>query len=457
MLIYKIHSFLLFIALCTISLDAAEKQSQAQKLSLAKCQEIALTNSEDLSIAELETLMANDEIRVIQGNNLPVLTATGNYISRNNHRGAVFWARPEHGGGEGQDHKHKRPRKEKIKTIGGNKQIRTARLSLVVPIYDFDVVSNLVKSQKMMVTSSIHDRERIKQDLLYAVTQSYYKILEGEKIEAVVKLSIHALKKQLAVVSDFFQVGLVTKNDVLVVEVQMAEREQELIQARHNVELAISELNRLMGQSIHQSTQIENIIEECSWEKNLDETIAKAKRNHPYLKSLHSQKEAAVFDCKSEKRRLLPNIVGFSSVNACSDSYLLHKHWIDFGFGIEVPIFDGGITYARIDQKNSAISEAELQYKAAVKDIELEIKNAFLDVQSAFHRIPVARKSVILAEENLKIARDQFQEGMLTSSDVLDDEERLDIARSNYYQSLYAFHKAKSQLEYAAGLIQKTV
>ncbi len=418
---------------------------------------MALKNSKDLTIADIETLMTQDTVKEIKGNNLPQLTATGNYISRNNHRGAIFWARPQpsHEQQEHEHHKH-RPRKEKMKTIGGNKQVRTARLALIVPIYDFSVTKNKARSQQMLVDAKIQDRKRIEQDLLYAVAQYYYKILEAEQIEAVVQKSIQVLKKQMACSKDFLAVGLVTKNELSAVEIQISKREHDLVRARKNMQRAALELKHLLGQSEEMSLEVENVIEECSWNKNIDGLLEKAILHHPELKSLAAKKEASVFDYESEKGRLLPTVVAFSSANACSDSYLLHKHWVDFGLGIELAILDGGITNVRIDRKRKAIKEFDLRYQVKLDEIEFEIKNAFHEVESAFHHIPVAKKEVKHAQETLKLTQDLFEEGLVTTCDVLDDEEQLDVARSNYYQSLYAFHMAKSELEYIAGTICKS-
>ena len=44
---------------------------------------------------------------------------------------------------------------------------------------------------------------------------------------------------------DFRTQGLVAKTDVLAVEVQLAERQQDLIRARNNVELAVAVLNHI--------------------------------------------------------------------------------------------------------------------------------------------------------------------------------------------------------------------
>ena len=66
----------------------------------------------------------------------------------------------------------------------------------------------------------------------------------------------------------------------------------------------------------------------------------------------------------------------------------------------------------------------------------------------------MAKKTIQLAEDNLSISEDLFGEGLLMSDDVLDNEGRLAQARSNYYQSLYDFYIAQSELEYASGVIQ---
>jgi len=469
-MIHHLFALILFFAslssACFCAQDAATEPFVQKKLSLLDCQEIALKNSKELTIADIETLMAQDVVKEIKGNNLPQLTATGNYTSRNNHRGAVFWARPEPSHKQQEEHheaeehhKHKkehRPRKEKMKTIGGNKQVRTARLALIVPIYDFSVTKNKARSQQMLVDASIQDRKRIEQDLLYAVTQCYYKLLESQKIEAVVHKSIEVLKKQLSCTKDFHAVGLATKNEFSEVEMQIAKREHDLVRAKNNVKRAALELKQLLGEGKELSLEIEDLLEEHNWNKNVEGLIAKAILHHPALKSLTAQKEASVFDYESEKGRLLPTVVAFSSANACSDSYLLHKHWVDFGVGIELPILDGGITNVRIDRKRKAIQEFDLKYQVKLDEIEYEIKNAFHEVESAYQHIPVAKRGILHAQESLKLTQDLFEEGLVTTADLLDDEEMLDVAKSNYYQSLYAFHMAQSELEYAAGTINKS-
>lgn len=86
-----------------------------------------------------------------------------------------------------------------------------------------------------------------------------------------------------------------------------------------------------------------------------------------------------------------------------------------------------------------------------IDDVLLDVRQAYLDQSAAAERIPVARKAIELAAENLRIVRDQYGQGLVTSVDVLIEEDRLSRARSNYYRALYAYHQAQARLTNALG------
>lgn len=433
------------------------------KISCAQAQAAAIGHSEELSIAEIQTLIATEKIQEIRGINLPKLSVDGSYNVRDCHQGFVRKnpaykkhppSPPQVPGMLPPPPSPSPPHPPKtIKTIGANKEVTTGKVSLIVPVYDFGYVSNLVKAQTSVVEATVHEKDRVMQDLLFAVANSFYRALEGAKIETVVLESMRVLRQQLSTARDMYSVGLVTKNDVLVVEVQLAEREQERIRARHNIESALCSLRRLTGGPISSVAELEDVAEEVVWDETVDSVMARADVLHPVLKKLQATTTAASFDYAATKAENFPDINAFVDAHASSDSYLLHKNWLHAGICIDIPIFDGGIVDSKLRQKQKQISALDVRYTQAVEDIHLAIQTSFLEADSAFHQIPVAQKSIHLAEDNLVISKDLFEEGLIMSDDVLNDEERLAQARSNYYQSLYDFYIAKSALEYAAGLI----
>jgi outer membrane protein len=422
---------------------------------LPSCQRSALVNSQELSIAELQTLIAREKIEEIHGINLPKISVDGSYNIRDKHPGVarrnpLYHATPTR---PDQDPTEIPEQPRRIKTIAANKDVATSKVSLIVPLYDCGHVNDMMRAQRSNVEATIHQRDRIEQDLLFAVAQSYYKVLEGCKIESVVLQSIKVLTQQLATATDLYSVGFVTKNDVLVVEVQLAQRQQELIQARHNTESALASLSRLVGKTIDHSGQLTDICGDVFWEESLATFLSKAVLEHPELKKIQSKQNAAVSELEAIRTENYPQLTAFVNFHSSSDNYLLHRNWLHTGFGICIPIFDGGIVDSKLAQKKKQMEQLSLTYEGALEDIRLQVQKAYLNVDSAYSKIPVALKSIDLAEENLKIDKDLFEEGLIVSDDLLNDEERLAQARSNYFQSLYSFQIAKCQLDYAAGLI----
>lgn len=423
--------------------------------TLNTCQKEALHHSQELSIAELQTLIAQERIEEIRGINLPKLTAEGSYNVRDKHQGFVrrnplfheTHTRPD------QDPMDIPEQPRRIKTLSARKEITTSKVSLIVPLYDCGHVSDMMQAQRSNVEASVHERDRIQQDLLFAVAQSYYRSLEGSKIEEVVLQSIKVLTQQLATAKDLFSVGFVTKNDVLVVEVQLAQRQQELIQARHNIESALASLSRLVGRKIETTNLLTDISGDVLWTESIATFLSKADCSHPDLKKIQARENAAQSELKAIRTEDYPRLSAFVNFNSSSDIYLLHRNWLHSGIGLCIPIFDGGIVDSKVAQQRKHIDQLSLRYEQALEDIHLQVQKAYLNVDSAYSKIPVALKSIDLAEENLKIDRDLFEEGLIMSDDLLNDEERLAQARSNYFQSLYSFQIAKSQLDYASGLI----
>ena len=94
----------------------------------------------------------------------------------------------------------------------------------------------------------------------------------------------------------------------------------------------------------------------------------------------------------------------------------------------------------------------EKQLEIVKKSIELEVKNAYLNLLSAEKKIDETKKQVEAAEENLRVANLLYKEGMATTTDVIDAITSLTEAKNNYYISIYEYKIAYFQLEKATGI-----
>lgn len=440
--------------------------SEMQPMTLDDCVRTALQNNRTVVIADRRILIARDRVSEAVARTLPQLSFEGRFTSRNNDPGFQgvdasltnqlggalaratanrFLERhgfaPLAGGGTAS------ASRGGVSGILAERDVWTAKASLLVPIYDFGRSKYIQEAEEGRVDVARHDAARERQDLILSVSQAYYRDLEAQKIKTVVEESIGVVQRQLEIARDFLSQGLVAANDVLAAEVQLAQRQQELIQAENNVQLAIATLNRLIGVDVTQSTEVLDVLEVEPWQGRFTDALMLAIRERPDLASLRRQIEIARDEYRATRADgTAPRVYGFADYNWSSDDFLLNNEWLSGGIAVQIPIFDGGVTIALLKRQRKEIAESVDRHDERVDDIVLDIKKAYLNVRESAERIPVARKSVNLARENLRIVRDQYDQGLLTSADVLTEEDRLARTRTNYFQALYDYHESYARL-----------
>lgn len=399
-------------------------------LTLVECVEVALRQSRSLRANDRRILVAQDRVDESLASVLPSLDLETRNTSRNNDpgiegtRGAFSF---------------------------GDRSVTTTTLTALVPIYDFGRSGHVREADRRGVAAFAEDSERARQEMILAVRQAYFRVLEARRISAVVEDSIRVVERQLEVARDFFEQGLVAKTDVLSIEVQLARRHQERIEAANNVALATSALNRLMSVDVTRATEIVDVMELPPWADDYPAVLDRALRDRPDLAALRERIAAARAEVEAAKAEYAPGIFAFGSLNASSDSILQNSEWATAGAGIRWNLFDGWATEARNRRAKRELRIAEDELGGRLEDAALDVRRAVLDVRSATERVPVAKKSVSLAEANLRVIRDQYGEGLVSSTDLLVEEERLAHARVSYFRALYDAHEGYARLVFASG------
>lgn len=114
-------------------------------------------------------------------------------------------------------------------------------------------------------------------------------------------------------------------------------------------------------------------------------------------------------------------------------------------------IFDNGVTAAAVHSAEASLLKA--QEASASKDgrqIQLEVRTAFLNLQAAGKNIQTTQTAVNQAED-YKIAQVRYSAGVGTDLRCVDAEEKLTTARTNYSTALYNYNTSKASLDKAMG------
>src|SRR5208337_4576428 len=104
---------------------------------------------------------------------------------------------------------------------------------------------------------------------------------------------------------------------------------------------------------------------------------------------------------------------------------------------------------AKIDYQREQLLE---QRQKLDDDIKLDVEKSWLDIKNAAERMNVTRDAVKQGEENLKINKERYREGVGTSTDVLDAITLLTIAETNACRAEYELRRAHGAFMYAIGI-----
>jgi outer membrane protein TolC len=118
---------------------------------------------------------------------------------------------------------------------------------------------------------------------------------------------------------------------------------------------------------------------------------------------------------------------------------------------LSVPIWNGGHTGADIRQAEAVLAQRRAELEDTRSQIEAEVRNAYLDLQSAASQVNVAKQNVDLMEETLRQTRQRFEAGVSENVEVVQSQESVAGAHLDYIDSIFAHNLAKVSLARALG------
>jgi outer membrane protein TolC len=125
--------------------------------------------------------------------------------------------------------------------------------------------------------------------------------------------------------------------------------------------------------------------------------------------------------------------------------------------GVRWPVFQGGRVRGDIDQAEAALEQRRSEYQDLRGRIDADVRNAYLDLNTAATQVAVAQSNRGLAQDTLTQARDRFAAGVADTLEVVQAQEAVASAEQDYISSLYSHNLAKASLARAIGHADQNV
>jgi len=289
--------------------------------------------------------------------------------------------------------------------------------------------------------------------LVAAVIDTWFEVRSATDQIATAHASVETVEAQLREARARHEEGRALESDVLSLDVRRAEALELEIRARNAHDLALASMAQLMGLRVDESLRLEgpgNVpgSSPADWPEALARALA----------------ERADLALARAEMRATERQVGISESANLPRADLFARGWRDapeadfdqsrdnwaLGVSLSWSLFDGARgpasarARARLEERRQAVRRTELA-------VELDVKSAWLRLESALSRSTVTLTAVTAAEESLRQVKAQFEAGAAPVTRYLEAELMNTQSRMRHTHALFDLERGRANLARAVG------
>lgn len=335
----------------------------------------------------------------------------------------------------------------------GNSHSNSITASL--PLFTGGELQGQIGQAKANYRSMLSAEEQAYNEMKETATTGYFNMLNAGNMKALRQESVDRLQAHLDNVVAQYNVGIVARADVLRSEVELANAKQDYITASNEYDVAEATLNNIIGTPLNTTLKLKDSLQYVPYDNDMAYCLAYSEQHRPELKQAEYGVDAAEAALVVARSGHMPKIYANASDNWGGNGSNWpgddDENW-SVGVTASINVFDSGVTWSKIHAAQEALVQAKESQRQIKDNVELEVRTDYLSMREAEKRITTAQVAVASAEEDYHIAVVRYQAGVGTNIDVMDAQEALTQAKTNYYQALYNYNTSKAALNTSMGV-----
>jgi outer membrane protein len=328
-------------------------------------------------------------------------------------------------------------------------------LSISQLITDFGRTHNLVLSAQSNAKAELESERATELDIKLTVDQAYYQALTAQAVLRVAQQTV----AQRQATGD--QVGALTKSkiksdlDLSFANVQIAQADLLVLDARNNEQVAMAALNDVLGSDADQQY---TLVDETSGDPppapaDADALLQSAFGQRPDLAALTDRSMSAKQYSTAQRDLWMPTVSALAAAGGTPiRADQIQSSWYGVaGANISIPVFNGFLF-------NADAKEAKLRAQAALEDVRTlrdtiarDVRTAVLNAQTAFQRIGVTQGMLNQANLALDLAQARYKIGLSSIVELTQAQLAQTQAEIDYTSARYAYQTALAEVRYETG------
>ncbi|MBQ0115026.1 MAG: TolC family protein [Bacteroidales bacterium] len=441
----------------TATAQTATTANAAQvPLSLDECIRIALNDNPTIKVNDMEIERVDYAKKEVIGQLFPSVNFSAQY-TRNLALQTIYIDAGAMGGGAAGGEEGGGGNNSKTGMKMGRDNNHNVGFSASIPIF----VPALWKSIKLSDNQILQNLEASRANKLSLVNQvknAYYALLLAKDTKKVIEQNHSTAQFNADVYKRMFELGTASEYDVLRANVAVTNLEPSILEAENSIKQLELQLKVLMGMDA--TADIEAVQSLDEFKGAMYDRAIMADTSLVYntsLKSLDLQTDYLKKALDVTKASWLPTITGSGNymwASMSNGSPFKNFMWngvSSVGLTLAWPIFQGGQRYYKQKQAEVAVREMSWQRENLERSLHTQVQTQIDNLNKSIKQIESNNAGVEQATKASEIMQQSFKIGAASFIQLRDTEDALMNARLSYYQAIYNYLVADSNLEYVLG------
>lgn len=365
-------------------------------------------------------------------------------------------------------------------TIGGftSEQTQSAFGQVTTSVNVFNGFGDVASLSQARHTFDARDYsyDRVQQTVVFDVVGSFLEVIANREQIRIREEDVTSQQQQLEQIGEFVRVGSRPISDQYQQEANAAQAEFELLEAERQLQLSQTRLIQILQLDPFGTYQF--IVPELDEDTpltpesyDLGTLLREAFERRADLKAQEASIDAAEAGIRVARAGYFPtvnfgaDVGGFYSSSLTgldgdtvpfSDQFFDQRRTESLGLNVNIPIFNRFQTQNRVAQAQVQYDNARLDLESQRQDVALQVRQAYLDYQTATKRLDVTAKQLRAAERALMAAQERYEVGATTLVELSQVRASFVQAASNYANARYTFLFQEKLIEYYTGVLDPT-
>ncbi len=298
-----------------------------------------------------------------------------------------------------------------------------------------------------------------KEDLIYNVVNIYMQLEMTEKQTELVKGNLERTKRLVDITDAQYKEGIIKKVDVDQIKVNYTNLLTQLSNSKNTYTQLLNNLKVFMNVDVSQPVKI-NSSEKTQSIKIADQLFLNENTD---LNILKYQIELQGLNSQSIKAGYLPTLSAFANYGIQSQADQLFNNSVQsfksgvWGLNLKVPIFDGFIKRNKIKQSDLQIDQLKLQQAYLTNNVKNDFVNASNNLKQNKDVSNAQLENMKVAEELYNVAKLSYTEGITNLSELINAENGLKEAQTQYLTALLQSNIAELDLLRTSGQLSQII